>query len=227
MRSHRFLALAAVFTLSTALCSCSNVGKTTSEENSAYDVSDDKTSTGSVFIDDASSENYSQVDLDTESIGEESTIDNTMGYISPFSDTVCIYYKRISDHEIMTNDGKLKGSFTYEVNESKNEIEFTTTYENLSDESICADFRPSIPFISDKKDDSSPIVTADFDGHTIAPGESYSFTTNVEIGEYSEVMLDYKFCISVDPDTYVYENGMSVSYTPEATVFPFIIHLFK
>lgn len=227
MRSRYIFALATILTVSTALCSCSDVEKTTSEENSAYDVSDNETSTGSVFIDDASSGNYSQVDSDTKNIVEESPIDNTMGYVSPYSDTVCIYYERVSDHEIMTVDGKLKGSFTYEVNESENEIKFRTTYENLSDESICADFRPAISFISDKTDNSNPIVTADFDGHTIAAGESYSFTTNVKIGEYNEVMLNYEFCASIDPDTYVYENGMGVSYTPSGAVFPFIIHLFK
>lgn len=208
--------LAAVLSFSMVLCSCNSTENITSNDGASPKTNE-------------SAEDYSQIDSSDKSgeSDDEVHIDSAMGYVCPDLNSVNLYYERTSDHEIKTLDGKLKGSFTYEINESNNEIVFTTKYENLSDKEICADFRPSIAFISDKVDNSNPIVNADFDGHTIEAGSSYSFSTSVEIGEYSEAMINYAFSITIDPATSEYGNNMIVTYVPLGSVFPFAIHLSK
>ena len=171
---------------------------------------------------------------DNQEDSEGSEIDNY--YIDPQEGYVCqidnlkyinLYYERVSDHEIRTLDGKLKGSFSYEVNDEENTVIFTTTYENISDDKISADFDPSISFISDKTDCSNPVKNALFDGHTIKPGESYTFTDTIKLGEYSDVMINYVFCIQVDKFNNQYGTNTLVHYVPLGSVFPFVIHLYK
>lgn len=166
---------------------------------------------------------------DNQEDSEGSEIDNSIGYVYQIDDLkyINLYYERISDHEIRTLDGKLKGSFSYEVNDEENTVIFTTTYENISDDKISADFDPSISFISDKTDCSNPVKNALFDGHTIKPGESYTFTDTIKLGEYSDVMINYVFCIQVDNFKNQYGTNTVVHYVPLGSVFPFVIHLYK
>jgi hypothetical protein len=218
MKSHYIIALAAVLSFGTVLCSCGGGGIDKNEKTSLKESADSDNS----YAESVDGSNSKSSDA-----YEEISVNPEIGYICSDLNSVNIYYERISDREIRTLDGKLKGSFTYEINESENEIIFTTTFENLSYECICADFRPNISFISDKIDNSDPIVTADFDGHTIEAGDSYTFSTNVGTGEYSEIMLNYVFSIQVDSASSEYGNGMNVNYVPLGSVFPFIIYLSK
>ena len=166
---------------------------------------------------------------DSEGSEIDDYIDPREGYVYQIDNLKCInlYYERVSDHEIRTLDGKLKGSFSYEVNDEENTVIFTTTYENISDDKISADFDPSISFIADKTDCSNPVVNAMFDGHTIKPGESYTFTDTIKLGEYSDVMINYVFCIQVDKFNNQYGTNTLVHYVPLGSVFPFVIHLYK
>ena len=166
---------------------------------------------------------------DNQEDSEGSEIDDSVGYVYQIDDLkyINLYYERISDHEIRTLDGKLKGSFSYEVNDEENTVIFTTTYENISDDKISADFDPSISFISDKTDCSNPVKNALFDGHTIKPGESYTFTDTIKLGEYSDVMINYVFRIQVDNFKNQYGTNTLVHYVPLGSVFPFVIHLYK
>lgn len=235
MRSFYAIVLASVLAVSITFCSCSDIEETSSVSGSSYLAESDSVLTDNVSL----SEQNDQTEQNEQSSFsiEDISVDNTIGYVSQAHNLnyLNLYYERISDHEIVTCDGKLKGSFTYTVNE--NNITFTTTYENLSDENICADFRPSISFVSDKVDNSNPIVTADFDGHTIKPGDSYSFTDDVEIGEYNDVMINYEFKVMIDSQVSVdswkseYGDGIDdiniLQYVPLGSVFPFIVHLSK
>lgn len=159
----------------------------------------------------------------------DDSIDPQEGYVCQIDNLkyINLYYERVSDHEIRTLDGKLKGSFSYEVNDEENTVIFTTTYENISDDNFSADFDPSISFISDKTDCSNPVKNALFDGHTIKPGESYTFTDTIKLGEYSDVMINYVFRIQVDNFKNQYGTNTLVHYVPLGSVFPFVIHLYK
>lgn len=239
MKLYRVVLLASALFVSIALCSCndieenSSVSDSTCSEESSVQASANFNETESLSEQNDQTEQNEQSSFSIEDI----SVNNTIGYVSQTHDLnyLNLYYERISDHEIATCDGKLKGSFMYTVNE--NNITFTTTYENLSDENICADFRPSISFISDKVDNSDPIVTADFDGHTIKPGDSYSFTNDVEIGEYNDVMINYEFNAMIDSQVSVdswkseYGDGIDniniLQYVPNGAVFPFVIHISK
>lgn len=239
MKSYKVILLASALSVSMAMCSCSDTTESSSVTNDSYSKEGSVQTSADLNETESLPEQEAQAEQNEHSSSpiKDISIDNSIGYVSQAHDLsyLNLYYDRISDHEISTCDGRLKGSFTYTVNE--NTVTFTTTYENLSDEIIRADFRPSISFISDKTDNSNPIVTADFDGHTIEPSESYSFTEDIEIGEYTDVMINYEFNAMLDSQTSVdslkseYGDGVdninTIKYVPHGSVFPFVIHLTK
>lgn len=239
MKSYKFVVLASLLSVSIAMCSCSEIEENPSVNDSSYPKEVSVKQVTNLNENESLPEQkaWSEQNEQSSSSIEDIAIDNSIGYVSQTYDLsyLNLYYDRVSDHEIATCDGQLKGSFTYTVNE--NTVTFTTTYENLSDEIIRADFRPSVSFISDKTDNSNPIVTSDFDGHTIELGESYSFTDDIEIGEYTDVMINYEFKAILDSQTAVdsfkseYGNGVdninTIEYIPHGSVFPFVIHLSK
>ena len=242
MNSKTLLFIIALGMIITGLASC---GKNNTVSSDKSDSSKEITNEDSAEknISDSSSDNISTISSYTEKDTSESpseqaendlTIENDYidpqeGYVYQIDNLkyINLYYERVSDHEIRTLDGKLKGSFSYEVNDEENTVIFTTTYENISDDKISADFDPSISFISDKTDCSNPVVNAVFDGHTIKPGESYTFTDTIKLGEYSDVMINYVFCIQVDNFKNQYGTNTLVHYVPLGSVFPFVIHLYK
>lgn len=182
----------------TLLSGCGSIDSSNDKESAKSDSS---------VIDSSSEENKNS------SAEDSSKTDTDRTYIDPaigvYDEEFYIGFEKTSDREVKTNDGKLSASFEYKVID--NTITITTTYKNLDDKEVTADFRPFITYTSDGIDNSIPqTMSTAFVARTIKPGESYTFYSKRDLGDYTKAEVTYAFLATTDsfeddfiPTTYI------------------------
>lgn len=152
-----------------------------------------------------SSEKTTSAPSETESNGS----DVTTSEFEPIR-PVRVGFSTVSDNELLSDDGMISCSYTYEMSENADSIDFTIVTENRSDKEVCLSVTPGKYYYTDLTEDPDATRNANsmLETHTIAANDKYEEHLKIDFEEgwstahielkigatsYSEYDSDYDF----------------------------------